>query len=76
MGKTANYRRERERDRRGESESVTERCSERHLEIPEFGENMCLQKEEGMPQGTSLRLMRHLRKIDNDSSHDLTFRCF
>ncbi len=26
--------------------SVAERRSERHLEIPEFGDNMCLQKGE------------------------------
>jgi hypothetical protein len=38
--------RENERERKGESASVAEWRSERHLEIPEFGDNMCLQKGE------------------------------
>ncbi len=49
-------------------------CQERHLEIPEFGENMCLQKGEECSWGPIK--INEKSNIDNDVSHELDLQMF
>jgi len=56
------------------SVSVGKQCQERRLEIPEFGENMCLQKGEECSWGPIK--INEKSNIDNDISHEFDLQMF